>query len=609
MKRRVFLAAGATAIGAAYLPPISLAQNVKKAAVVIGVDKAGSLTPLNAAASGARSFADWLQGEGFDVTRFIDGKDENDDPIRIKIDPIFDAINGIVQNGTYHQLVVYFAGHGFLNSYRELWMLSDAPNNPNQAISLVECQRLSRRTGIPNVIFISDACRSTASSLAADSVRGSVIFPGGSPGGGSPTKVDTFLATQEGDPAYEVGVAESTGSYFGIYTESFLQAYRSPTADMVTDVDGVSVVLNRDLEEWLSRDVSRRAQMRDINLDQRPETIVTSENYIGRVAATPEAVGALPGPGPTFQTATALAFVERGFDVLATDIEVPQATVRDSRQTREFDRARQRIATAVEQAPKSFETETGLFVSGTDVDEVHVAAGMGHVELAPEKGPGVIRLAPVSHQPYSAAIRFAGGAGTVVAALPGYIGTIVVDDGRVVSVSYLRSGTRTTDSDEDSRLAELRELVATSARFGTFRIPGTGDEQRDRAEALGNKIRMLKSIDPTLGIYSAYAYSEADLVNKIQSVHSFMGSDIGGEIFDVALLAGVLRDRVPEERAGVAPFCPMLSQGWGLLRISNVQLDPRIDAARDHIEPALWTTFRPAGMDIVLDAMQSGGVI
>ena len=80
--------------------------------------------------------------------------------------------------------------------------------------------------------------------------------------------------------------------------------------------------------------------------------------------------------------------------------------------------------------------------------------------------------------------------------------------------------------------------------------------------------------------------------------------DINGQIFDVALLAEQMKNTSPKERKGVAPFCPMLSQGWGLLRISNVSLHPLIDAARDFIEPALWTTFRKEGMDLVIKAMK-----
>jgi len=45
---------------------------LKKAAVVIGVDKPGNYTPLKSAASGAEEIATWLNCEGYDVTCLTD---------------------------------------------------------------------------------------------------------------------------------------------------------------------------------------------------------------------------------------------------------------------------------------------------------------------------------------------------------------------------------------------------------------------------------------------------------------------------------------------------------------------------------------------------------
>ena len=42
------------------------------AAVVIGVDRTGSLPPLGGAASGAKDFADWAQDQGMAVTLLTD---------------------------------------------------------------------------------------------------------------------------------------------------------------------------------------------------------------------------------------------------------------------------------------------------------------------------------------------------------------------------------------------------------------------------------------------------------------------------------------------------------------------------------------------------------
>jgi hypothetical protein len=77
MRRRHFLAGSVSAAGA--LGRLAHGQPAKRAAVVIGVDRVGDLPRLNAAASGARTVADWLTAEGFEVKRFTDGQQ----PVRV----------------------------------------------------------------------------------------------------------------------------------------------------------------------------------------------------------------------------------------------------------------------------------------------------------------------------------------------------------------------------------------------------------------------------------------------------------------------------------------------------------------------------------------------
>ncbi len=50
----------------------------------------------------------------------------------------------------------------------------------------------------------------------------------------------------------------------------------------------------------------------------------------------------------------------------------------------------------------------------------------------------------------------------------------------------------------------------------------------------------------------------------------------------------------------------MLAQGWALLRVNKVELPKEIEALRDHLRPALWTTLEPERTRLLLDALQSG---
>jgi hypothetical protein len=134
---------------------------MQRAALVIGVNKTGDLPFLSAAASGAVKVGDWLRKEGFQVQSFVDGRKP------VVAGEVFTAVSDLVERGTLQQLVIYFSGHGFLNNGSEHWMLSGAPANPNEAISVAESVLLARECGIPSVVLISDACRSTPASLRA----------------------------------------------------------------------------------------------------------------------------------------------------------------------------------------------------------------------------------------------------------------------------------------------------------------------------------------------------------------------------------------------------------------------------------------------------------
>src|SRR5439155_19192124 len=133
----------------------------------------------------------------------------------------------------------YFAGHGFISNYSEFWMLSKAPGNPNEAVSLRESVELARSSRLTNVVFISDACRSRADDLGTERVRGSLILPNRGGTAGRPADVDVFLATLVGRSSFEASVAESAAQYEGIYTSVFLRAFSQPDDAMVSTVAGM----------------------------------------------------------------------------------------------------------------------------------------------------------------------------------------------------------------------------------------------------------------------------------------------------------------------------------------------------------------------------------
>src|SRR5262249_47443326 len=117
-------------------------------------------------------------------------------------------------------------------------------------------------------------------------------------------------------------------------------------------------------------------------------------------------------------------------------------------------------------------------------------------------------------------VEFSSGSGAMLAIIPGFIGTIVVKDERVLNVSYLPSkqnGEAYPAYEENAKEIDKRHAyVAAAARLGVFSL--------DPADAskIGDFLRLLKSIDPTLGLYAAYAYAQVGAMEGIASVHRFM---------------------------------------------------------------------------------------
>ena len=232
---------------------ICWSKRMTKAAIVIGVNKTGDLPVLRDAAAGAGRVAAWLKSEGYLTQALLDEKTPGVfTPVRAH--DIFTAVEAALKPGTCEQLVIYFSGHGYLNDSSEHWLLSDAPSNPNEAISVEENILLARDCGVPNVAFVSDACRSTPQSIKADRVRGTMIFPNTGVSATARADVDRFFACLPGDPAYEVAVDKSSGVYSALFTHCLQDAYIDTPKALTSDVGGVEVLPNRKLKKLLPPD-------------------------------------------------------------------------------------------------------------------------------------------------------------------------------------------------------------------------------------------------------------------------------------------------------------------------------------------------------------------
>ena len=605
---------------------------MNRCAVVIGVNKTGDLPILQGAASGAQEFANWATSQGIEVALLTDSNESV-----VSLSDVKNAIRVFVQKKIYSQLIVFFSGHGILKAPDyELWLLSGAPSDPNDAVDVPGSIWLSRNAGIPHVVVISDACRSRPNTSRLSQIQGGIIFPNEDPKPPRPV-VDVFYATLPGDPALEALTPDAVKNYSGIFTECLLKGLKGDVPAVIIDIGNKQknetrwVVPSWELKPYLEEGVPEAASSISIKLQQDPDIRV--ESHLPKFLA--EITQPLPPIAPKMQNQNMeehLSYsrsllnllsdkllpkksrkqsIERAYRFLGA-MHTNNEHSRDDFYSRTMDLdtilAMDRLLDV--NGRQAFETSTGFTVIGAQPMRVIVTGG-GECDLFEESGAYQIRVhvKPDNTSSISLLIQFLGGHGLPLAVLPGFIGTIVVEDGRVVNVTYLPSRDTPKFSEYQLVASEIdirRAYVAVAARNGSFRLGGKHDAQ-DGARFL----RVQKSIDPTLGLYASYAYAQAGDFEGVASVYEYMSYESVPIFFDVALLANKLPKQLisSDSQHQIAPFCPMLTQGWARLNAVNIWLPPAVRDVQRELMPGLWSTFGPTGVDILWSAIEKGELV
>ena len=583
-----------------------------KMCVAIGVSKvAGSALPTLNAAQDAEEFHRWAQGHGFQSTLLTDQKKG------VTLQMIKDGVNAAITAGAT-QLVIYFGGHGILKAPdTEIWLLSDVMNDSQQAVNLAGSVALARNGKIPNVIFISDACRSVTTNQTLFRINGGEIFPPDfipRPG----AELDRLYATLPGSSAADFADANSAGKYHGVYTKCLMRALegQEPSAVEVISDSGVafSAVSSRSLKPYLLRSVPDAAAQINITLNQEPDSIVESQppKYIvklpqqpGAPPPTPHPVAPIPplgaGGGPALILKTPLGNLNVAPELAAhVNVTDPQ-----------FEADMNQILAA--RGRVSFETHTGFTVVGESIADARTngipfnlfSENSAHGEL------NQIRVYP-DGESRTVLVQFASGTGACLAVLPGFIGAVTVEKGVVTNVSYTPSQNTNRYRDlyryEEAEVEKRRAYAAAAAQRGQFRV------NPRLAQAFGDYVRGMKSLDPTLGVYAIYSYLQVNMREQMQSVLRYMEDDAQAKFGDdnvrpVLFDAKLLADRIGPQALGsrpplVAPFCPLLTQGWSYL-FENVPVHPRVREAGEYLLPGLWTTFTPEGVGLLKDGLDT----
>ena len=616
-----------------------MAQTRTVGLVAVGVDRTGVLPDLNGAAAGdVRRVSDWLRSQQpFNVTAIIkELTDENG--AKVSAHDVRDAVSDILARGDLDLLVLYFAGHGIVKSgFDEQVLLSDVGRYKDEAIAVAPTALNAAYCSVPHVVLISDACRSPVDPFGPlGTVAGGPVVDRGPVTGIRKSKVDLFYATEPSQTAKQVAGV-------GFFTKMLVQTLLNPPADVCDSwpglPPGVVVVPTWELDTYLSYEIPVRASKETPPFNQSPDFTVTSRQpqflgYAKAVAAAPAAArrggirdfandDATDLEKNVTSKRQALTDVTKNLNTFAFDSMVPvRATVELAGL---LDHTGSYVGS--DRGRQAFETRTGYTIIGDDV-EVALLSNGRVAELAPfsaETRSRDIRLYPTPFERKrqsdrgSMIVMFRGGTASILPVLPGYIGTVHVREGRMVSLSFevssqLRSTLKETEKEREM-FAGRRAVASALAATGKLHrlAPAEG-------ASYASFLRQSKRADPTLGIYASYAYALSGDDRGAQSVFQWfqqygsLDPDTGIRPspvpFDVVMLARKLTRETAMRPPGLAPFCPLMTLGWSVMPsfpMKDVLHDEIIKAGKHRLN-AEWTTFRCQDIRSLVAAFERGDI-
>lgn len=614
---------------------------MKRAAILIGVNKTGKLPQLHDAVSGARRMEAWAlqQGMARDAVKLF-----TDDTGPLEVRDIKKAIRSLVDSASIGQLIVYFAGHG-VNLHRgEYWLLSDAPVDTQEAVNVEGSVALARRAGIPHVVFISDACRTAAEGIQAQAVTGSDVFPNDEVSD-LEQSVDIFFASTLGKPAFEIKDPDAASAAFrALYTDTLLHGLQGEFPDALEAAalggEAARLVRPRLLKKRLQAEMTRRIAAAGLQaaVNQVPDARITSDDdaWLARLPAAETllhrgAGDAILRPAPPFAPAPRTLQTVSGELLDAAlhgapptprmgtpapdDVAEPgsgaepaitaEPSIAAERELDELLGGATRDTAA--EGPTHFETGCGFRIEGARVVEA-LARGADTEVLAGTASAATgtrVRVKLPAGPAASVLLVLEDGGSVLVPAVAEFIAVLRFEDGELADLAYepAEGSWRWAPYREHlDELHTLRNTIAAAARLGVFRLEG------DNALALARRMQYAKGVDPALALYAAYAYHDLQRQDLIRHMADYLSMDLYFTFFDIGLVARLLDGKRVVDDARFLPCVPLLAQGWALLRAFRVQVPDGVQDLQRHLLPSLWTQFAAAGTALLRPMVLSGRI-
>lgn len=592
---------------------------MRRAAILIGVQKPATLPELSAVWSSVAQMKQWAESQEIECTSLTD----EDGPKNVG-DVLRAVREAIDPEKRVQQLFVYFSGHGVNKNYSEFWLLSEANENPNDAINVDGSIRRAQYCGVPHVVFISDACRTAVDNLQAAGITGGLIFPNlhGRPA----IEVDQFYATQLGEPAFEFGDPHAIPSDFNaIYTHVMVEALRGEHRGVVERDDrlGKQVVRARPLKGFLASELPKRVYRLTAGENprsQKPDAIIQSHAaWLSELTPPLEPIpvsGEEPDPEADAHSAIIVAGSNQIADV--TRRAIGATRVIDIGDITEPSRSVAEILDAVWAENKEFLAqvrkvtasfpETALATQcGFQVCNTEITSWSGHNFQGEISTDAQWLMAEIpSREPIATLLGFSNGYYALLPAVGGFVATLHFQGDRLVDVAYEPAvGTKRWASYQPHKdyLRQLRAIVSASLRLRPSAIDVDG------AKSLADRAQLGCGLDISLAMYAAVAGRNLHMHERIKQLAQAIHDEFGFVMFDLALLAGRLQSKMACDAAGIRPALPLLAPTWSLVPALEVDLPvPHTTLQRQLHPSSLWTLYNDEGATLLAPLIESGEI-
>jgi hypothetical protein len=588
---------------------------MKKCAIIIGVNNVARMPPLSAAVDGAHQFKKWADSQNFDTFLITD------EHTAVTRSLIFQCIKDLVRKNSYSQMVIYFSGHGIWKSVNdEKWLLTNVAEDSMEAVNVQASASMAGSSGIPYIVFISDACRTGTIDPIVSQVTGSSIFPPGQ--NFSKHSLDMLFSTKALDPSYELKARSEVATSYGIYTKHLLKGLNGGIGKIITTInlDGVntSVVQAYELQEYLETAVQEEIEAIDIALVQQPQGTITSRppnflsiiyNYHQNDADNP------PGDGQKDEayknsidddTSRMYDSLRREpseriwtFDDNGLEFVVDSLHLNKDIGKSVFEYLKWKQIDSAYWDFRDYEQKRGFVVLGDDDSTENLARiNSSNTKITEIKGSDFAKFRHFSVSTKDFLLRISEQNFMPITILPGFLCFVTFFNGKVSNVNYQPTRQNPKFHEFRNRSLEVeirRAIVHAETKNGSLRMDGRDSEFVRYANYLRND----KAFDPTLGVYAAYGYAQAGIWREVASVYDYMRREPEQVLFDVRMLAALSPyTYITEEPIPLSGTGPILTQGWSYMSIKREIFPEHLMDLAKHLVPGLWTAFNEKGAEI-----------